>query len=203
MSVGYGAGFLCHLALDSACHGYVDERSADGPISHMAMEGEFDRMLMESDGLDTVSQAHLPTPPQKGSQVWDAAACAYIHASPRQVRRAYRAMNFYLGFFARSCGTRRGKVIGAVSRMLPIQSAKDVALKETIPPLWRAAPIWTGCWRVRWMRPPSRSTPFSRPSGRTLRCLSGLTGISRARPRQGRRGGPRCLTVLCPETIPV
>ena len=134
MSVGYGAGFLCHLALDSACHGYVDERAADGPISHMAMEGEFDRMLMESDGLDTVSQAHLPTPPQKGSQVWDAAACAYIHASPRQVRRAYRAMNFYLGFFARSCGTRRGKVIGAVSRMLPIQSAKDVALKETPHP---------------------------------------------------------------------
>ena len=37
MSVGYGAGFLCHLALDSACHGYVDERAADGPISHMAM----------------------------------------------------------------------------------------------------------------------------------------------------------------------
>ncbi|MFR1215926.1 MAG: hypothetical protein ACLSD5_02560 [Eggerthella lenta] len=26
MSTGYGAGFLCHLALDSACHGYVDDR---------------------------------------------------------------------------------------------------------------------------------------------------------------------------------
>ena len=134
MSVGYGAGFLCHLALDSACHGYVDERSAEGPISHMAMEGEFDRMLMKSDGLDAASQAHLPTPPRKGSQVWDAAAYAYVHASPRQVRRAYRAMNFYLDFFARSCGTRRGKVIGAVSRMLPIQSAKDVALGETPHP---------------------------------------------------------------------
>ena len=134
MSVGYGAGFLCHLALDSACHGYVDERAADGPISHMAMEGEFDRMLMESDGLDTGAQAHLPAAPKKGSQVWDAAAQAYVHASPRQVRRAYRAMNWYLSFFARSCGTRRGKVIGAVSRMLPIQSAKDVALKETPHP---------------------------------------------------------------------
>ena len=29
----------CHLALDSACHGYVDDRAADGPISHMAIEG--------------------------------------------------------------------------------------------------------------------------------------------------------------------
>lgn len=134
MSVGYGAGFLCHLALDSACHGYVNQRSAEGPISHMAMEGEFDRMLMTGDGLDPVSQAHLPAAPEKGSQVWDAAAQAYIHASPRQVRRAYKAMNFYLGFFARSCGTRRGKVIGAVSRMLPIRSAKNVALQETPHP---------------------------------------------------------------------
>lgn len=134
MSVGYGAGFLCHLALDSACHGYVDERSAEGPISHMAMEGEFDRMLMKSDGLDSASQAHLPAAPEKGSRVWDAAAAAYVHASPRQMRRAYRAMSFYLDFFARSCGTRRGKVIGAVSRMLPIQSAKDVALGETPHP---------------------------------------------------------------------
>ncbi|MCQ4720982.1 hypothetical protein NE659_27425, partial [Flavonifractor plautii] len=41
-STGYGAGFLCHLALDSACHGYVDDRAADGPISHMAIEGEYD-----------------------------------------------------------------------------------------------------------------------------------------------------------------
>ena len=52
MSTGYGAGFLCHLALDSACHGYVDDRAADGPISHMAIEGEYDRMLMERDGLN-------------------------------------------------------------------------------------------------------------------------------------------------------
>lgn len=134
MSVGYGAGFLCHLALDSACHGYVGERSAEGPISHMAMEVEFDRMLMENDGLNAASRAHLPTPPHKESRVWHAAARAYVHASPRQVRRAYRAMNFYLDFYARSCGTRRGKVIGAVSRMLPIRSAKNVAMQETPHP---------------------------------------------------------------------
>ena len=134
MSVGYGAGFLCHLALDSACHGYVDERAAEGPISHMAMESEFDRMLIEEDGLDSTARAHLPSAPEKGSPVWGAAAQAYTHATPRQMRRAYRAMSWYLSFFARSCGRPTGKVIGAVSRMLPIQSAKDVALRETPHP---------------------------------------------------------------------
>lgn len=129
MSVGYGAGFLCHLALDSACHGYVDSRAADGPISHMAIEGEYDRMLMERDGLDASEKAHLPASPADRA-VWEAASMAFVHASPEQMRRAYRSMNFYSSFLARSNGRVRGKVIGAVSHMLPIPSAKGIALKE-------------------------------------------------------------------------
>lgn len=39
-------------------------------------------------------------------------------------------MTFLIGFLARSCGTKRGRVIGAVSHMLPIRSAKGIALKE-------------------------------------------------------------------------
>ena len=129
MAAGYGAGFLCHLALDSACHGYVDGRAADGPISHMAIEGEYDRMLMERDGLDASARAHLPDTPEDRA-VWEAAAAAFVHASPDQMRRAYRSMTFYSGFLARSNGRMRGRAIGAVSRMLPIPSAKGIALKE-------------------------------------------------------------------------
>ena len=74
-------------------------------------------------------QAHLPAAPEDGA-VWQAAARAFVHASPGQVRQAYRAMTFLIGFLARSCGTKRGRVIGAVSHMLPIRSAKGIALKE-------------------------------------------------------------------------
>lgn len=130
MSVGYGAGFLCHLALDSACHGYVNQRAVDGPISHMAMEGEFDRMLIENDGLDGFEKAYLPSMPGRHSQVWDAASRAYASASPRQMRRACRAMDLYLNILARSNGRAAGKVIGAVSHALPIRSAKGVALRR-------------------------------------------------------------------------
>lgn len=93
------------------------------------MEGEYDRMLMEDDGLDPCGRAHLPAAPEDGA-VWQAAARAFVHASPGQVRQAYRAMTFLIGFLARSCGTKRGRVIGAVSHMLPIRSAKGIALKE-------------------------------------------------------------------------
>ena len=129
MAAGYGAGFLCHLALDSACHGYVDDRAADGPISHMAIEGEYDRVLMARDGLDASEKAHLPETPADRA-VWEAASQAFVHASPDQLRRAYRSMNFYSGFLARSNGRARGRAIGAVSRMLPIPSAKGIALRE-------------------------------------------------------------------------
>ena len=128
MSVGYGAGFLCHLALDSACHGYVNHRAADGPISHMAMEGEYDRMLLENDGLDASEKAHLPRI-SNDDAVWQAASQAFVHASPGQMRRAYRSMHFFSSFLARANGRATGKVIGAVSHMLPISSAKGIALK--------------------------------------------------------------------------
>ena len=133
MSTGYGAGFLCHLALDSACHGYVDDRAADGPISHMAIEGEYDRMLMERDGLIAAEQSPLPSAPAYCA-VWEAASQAFVHASPDQMRRAYRSMAFFSGFLARSNGRMTGKVSGAVSHMLPIPSAKGIALKETPHP---------------------------------------------------------------------
>ena len=95
----------------------------------MAIEGEYDRMLMERDGLDASEKAHLPASPADRA-VWEAASMAFVHASPEQMRRAYRSMNFYSSFLARSNGRVRGKVIGAVSHMLPIPSAKGIALKE-------------------------------------------------------------------------
>ena len=74
MSAGYAAGFLCHLALDSACHGWIDRRAAEGTVTHLAMEAEFDRLLMERDGL--VSLGHSYLPPMPSGEVFAAAARA-------------------------------------------------------------------------------------------------------------------------------
>ena len=58
---GYAAGFVCHLALDSACHSYVDARAAEGDITHLAIEAEFDRTLMVEDGWPLNDRhAHMP-----------------------------------------------------------------------------------------------------------------------------------------------
>ena len=75
MSAGYAAGFLCHLALDSACHGWIDRRAAEGTVTHLAMEAEFDRLLMERDDLVSLGRSYLP--PMPSGEVFAAAARAY------------------------------------------------------------------------------------------------------------------------------
>ena len=51
----YLYGFLCHFALDSACHGLINQKVEQTGISHAEIESEFDRLLMCCDGLNPVS----------------------------------------------------------------------------------------------------------------------------------------------------
>ena len=51
----YIYGFICHYALDHACHTYVEEKIHESGVSHTEIEVEFDRMLMTMDGLDPLS----------------------------------------------------------------------------------------------------------------------------------------------------
>lgn len=47
----YVYGLLGHYALDAHCHPYVAEHSWAGRCDHMELEAEFDRELLEADGL--------------------------------------------------------------------------------------------------------------------------------------------------------
>ena len=54
--IAYLYGFLCHYALDVTCHRYVDQTAAETGITHLALESEFERFLMETDGVDPLSE---------------------------------------------------------------------------------------------------------------------------------------------------
>ena len=47
-------GFLCHYALDRACHGYIIAIEERGEVSHAEIESELDRSLLEEDGIDPI-----------------------------------------------------------------------------------------------------------------------------------------------------
>lgn len=48
----YALGFICHFALDSTCHPYVEQFVRSSGVSHCEIETEFDNALMREDGRD-------------------------------------------------------------------------------------------------------------------------------------------------------
>ena len=118
MAAGYAAGFLCHLALDHACHRWVDQEAAAGAVTHLAMEAEFDRLLMERAGLVSLGRSYLPEPPE--TAVFAAAARAYQHASPEQVEEGYRSMCRDTALFARLSGHVLSRPVNRVVGTLPV-----------------------------------------------------------------------------------
>lgn len=121
MAAGYAAGFLCHLALDHACHKWVDQTADTGDLTHLAMEAEFDRLLMERAGLPALGRSYLPPPP--GPEVFAAAARAYRRASPEQVEEGYRTMCRDTAFFARLSGHRLSQPANRLVGSLPVLRA--------------------------------------------------------------------------------
>lgn len=51
-ALAYTLGFICHFALDSTCHPYIEQYVRTQGVSHGEIETEFDNQLMRRDGLD-------------------------------------------------------------------------------------------------------------------------------------------------------
>lgn len=51
----YLYGFICHFALDSECHKYIEKMIQVSGISHAEIEMEFDRMLLTEDYINPVT----------------------------------------------------------------------------------------------------------------------------------------------------
>ena len=50
-ALAYALGFVCHFALDSTCHPYVEAYVRESGVGHCEIETEFDNALMREDGL--------------------------------------------------------------------------------------------------------------------------------------------------------
>ena len=51
----YLYGFICHFALDSVCHPYIEKMIHERDVLHSEIETELDRIFMAEDGLDPVT----------------------------------------------------------------------------------------------------------------------------------------------------
>lgn len=60
----YILGFICHFALDSECHPYVEHMVERIGVGHMEIEGEFDKYLLRADKKDALAypiEKYIPT----------------------------------------------------------------------------------------------------------------------------------------------
>lgn len=90
-ALAYIYGFICHFTLDSTCHEYIDEKIAKSGVSHTEIEVEFDRSLMEEDGLDPVRHeltGHI-IPSIRNAKV---IAPFFVRTNPEQIETALKGM---------------------------------------------------------------------------------------------------------------
>ncbi len=60
----YILGFICHFALDSECHPYIEQMVEHIGVGHMEIEGEFEKYLLRADGKDPLAYPvakYIPT----------------------------------------------------------------------------------------------------------------------------------------------
>lgn len=93
-ALSYLLGFICHFALDSMCHGYVEKKIHVSGISHTEIEVEFDRMLMVRDGLDPLRHSltgHIRPTAGNAAVIAD----FFPDITQEQAERALRSMVWY------------------------------------------------------------------------------------------------------------
>lgn len=90
----YIYGFVCHFILDSTVHWYIEDKIAQGEVSHTQIEGELDRILMEEDGLDPVRYmpaSHI-VPSMESARVISE---FFPGISPEEICKSLKDMIFY------------------------------------------------------------------------------------------------------------
>lgn len=87
-ALAYALGFVCHFALDSTCHPYVEQYVRSSGVSHCEIETEFDNMLLRRDGHDPMH--YLTASHIQPSRIWANVVAPFYEGI--SVDEAYQAM---------------------------------------------------------------------------------------------------------------
>lgn len=113
--LAYLLGFVCHFALDSACHSYIENKIRISGISHTEIESEFDRMLMVQNGLDPLRHSltgHIRPTAENAASI----APFFKNVTAAQTERALRSMVWY-NRLLRAPGRNKRRAIYAVLKI--------------------------------------------------------------------------------------
>ena len=92
-ALAYLFGFVCHFALDSACHGYIENKIAVSHVTHTEIESEFDRFLLEQEGKEPLSACltdHIFATEENARVI-----APFLGVTQKQAEKALSSMLFY------------------------------------------------------------------------------------------------------------
>ncbi len=107
-ALAYLFGFVCHFALDSACHGYIEHKIAVSRVTHTEIESEFDRFLLEQEGKKPLSACltdHIFATEENARVI-----APFLSVTPEQAKKALSSMLFYNGLLRAPHQPKRGLV---------------------------------------------------------------------------------------------
>lgn len=105
----YALGFLCHFALDSACHGYIENKIAVSGVTHTEIESEFDRYLLLREGIEPLSArlvGHIVPSAENAADI----SPFFAGVDAKHVKKALRSMRFYNALLRAPHQPKRGLV---------------------------------------------------------------------------------------------
>ena len=114
--LSYLCGFMCHFILDSECHPYINMYAGNHDVGHLGIETDFDRALMEADGLDPLRHdctGHL----KRNPDVETAISSVMDDVSPQQVDTCIRWFRLVIRFF--QCPhALKGKILKRFTKLI-------------------------------------------------------------------------------------
>lgn len=102
----YLYGYVCHFVLDVYCHPYIEEYKRKNNISHMAIEREFERYLLEKNGLNPLRYS-LTTHIHPTKELEKVMACYVEGASQKDMRQTLKIMKCMYAFTKASNDVKR------------------------------------------------------------------------------------------------
>lgn len=129
--LSYLCGFLCHFILDSECHPYIGCYMEEHHLGHLEIETDFDRALMEKDGLDPTRHfctRHLI----RDLDTEETAASVLDGMTPEQVDDSIRGFHFCIRTL--QCpGKGKARLLRALSVLLGQEKGLGGLIMDGVP----------------------------------------------------------------------
>lgn len=111
-SLAYLYGSLCHFALDSMCHPYIEDKSANDSVSHTCIESSFDLALMQKDSFTPARHTICSyiNPNMNNAKI---ISQFYASVKPKEILKAQHSFVSYNRFLYTASWYQRGIALSA------------------------------------------------------------------------------------------